>query len=98
MKARTGSEWDKDLTEMKPELHERKWEIDSLCYPIRLAHGYWKTTGDTSCFDENWAKAMEMVVQTFRQQQRKEATALIILCGRPRYLPTPCRVVAMAIP
>ena len=20
-----------DLTEMKPELHERKWEVDSLC-------------------------------------------------------------------
>ena len=58
---------------MKPELHERKWEIDSLCYPIRLAHGYWKTTGDTSCFDENWTKAMKMVVQTFRQQQRKES-------------------------
>jgi Uncharacterized conserved protein len=38
----TGSEWDKDLTTMKPELHERKWEIDSLCYPIRLAYHYWK--------------------------------------------------------
>ena len=47
----TGSAWAKDLTRMKPELHERKWEIDSLCYPVRLAHGYWKATGDASCFD-----------------------------------------------
>ena len=31
-----GSEWAKDHTDMKPELHERKWEIDSLCYPVRL--------------------------------------------------------------
>ncbi len=45
---------------MKPELHERKWEIDSLCYPIRLAYGYWKTTNDVSVFDENWKTAMKL--------------------------------------
>jgi hypothetical protein len=66
------SEWMNDLTEMKPELHERKWEIDSLCYPVRLAHGYWKATGDTSVFDRSWAEAMKLVIRTFRQQQRKE--------------------------
>nr|WP_315824738.1 glycoside hydrolase family 125 protein [Paraflavitalea speifideiaquila] len=38
-------EWTKDLTDMKPGVHERKWEIDSLCYPIRLAWHYWKLTG-----------------------------------------------------
>ena len=66
----TGSEWDKDHTQMKPELHERKWEIDSLCYPIRLAHGYWKTTGDASCFDQSWQDAAALIVKTFREQQR----------------------------
>jgi len=66
------SEWMNDLTDMKPELHERKWEIDSLCYPVRLAHGYWKATGDTSVFDTSWAEAMKLVIRTFRQQQRKE--------------------------
>jgi len=66
----TGSEWAKDLTQMKPELHERKWEIDSLCYPVRLAHGYWKQTGDASCFDADWRRAAALIVQTFRQQQR----------------------------
>ncbi|MGB9435577.1 MAG: glycoside hydrolase family 125 protein, partial [Candidatus Acidiferrum sp.] len=29
-----------DLTEMRPGVAERKWEVDSLCYCIRLAHGY----------------------------------------------------------
>jgi len=67
------SPWKDDLTEMKPELHERKWEVDSLCYPIRLAHGYWKATGDTSPFETEWLAAMEAVLRTFREQQRKEA-------------------------
>ena len=66
------SEWEKDLTEMKPELHERKWEIDSLCYTIRLAYEYWKTTGDISCFNENWKKASRLILDTFKDQQRKE--------------------------
>lgn len=66
------SPWKDDLTEMKPELHERKWEVDSLCYSIRLAHAYWKTTGDTAPFDGEWVAAMELVLRTFREQQRKE--------------------------
>jgi meiotically up-regulated gene 157 (Mug157) protein len=66
----TGSEWAKDRTQMKPELHERKWEIDSLCYPVRLAHGYWKTTGDASIFDQSWQDATALIVKTFREQQR----------------------------
>ncbi|MFT4022767.1 MAG: glycoside hydrolase family 125 protein [Flavihumibacter sp.] len=65
------SEWKHtDITDMKPGIHERKWEIDSLCYPIRLAHGYWKETGDTSVFDAQWQEAMKLVVKTFREQQR----------------------------
>ncbi|MCU0376727.1 MAG: glycoside hydrolase family 125 protein [Bacteroidales bacterium] len=66
------SEWMNDLTDMKPELHERKWEVDSLCYPVRLAHGYWKATGDTSVFDTSWVEAMKIVIRTFIEQQRKE--------------------------
>ena len=32
--------WASDKTDMKPGVHERKWEIDSHCYPIRLAYEY----------------------------------------------------------
>jgi len=64
------SPWHSDLTDMKPGVHERKWEIDSLCYPIRLAHGYYKATEDTSPFDAEWAEAMILVIQTFKDQQR----------------------------
>ena len=67
------SEWKAtDLTDMKPGIHERKWEIDSLCYPIRLAHGYWEITGDKSPFDAEWLAAMQKVLQTFKDQQRKD--------------------------
>ena len=66
------SEWKSDFTEMKPGVHERKWEIDSLCYTIRLAHGYWKISADTAPFDDSWREAIAKIVATFREQQRKE--------------------------
>ena len=65
-------QWMSDQTEMRPELHERKWEIDSLCYPLRLAYQYWLTTGDASVFDEHWMAAIKNILKTFREQQRKE--------------------------
>lgn len=65
-------QWMSDQTAMKPELHERKWEIDSLCYPLRLAYHYWKTTGDSSIFDEEWMQAITLILQTFKEQQRKD--------------------------
>ena len=68
-----GSYWESDMTQkMRKELHERKWEIDSLCYPIRVAYFYWLLTGDTSVFDAQWHEAMQLVVKTFKEQQRKD--------------------------
>lgn len=67
------SEWKKyDKTDMKAGIHERKWEIDSLCYPIRLAYHFWKETGDTKSFDNNWLEGIKLTLKTFKEQQRKE--------------------------
>lgn len=63
--------WAHDITDMKPELHERKYEIDSLCYPIRLAYHYWQVTGDSSVFGDEWRKAVANILRVFREQQRK---------------------------
>lgn len=63
-----------------PYVFERKWEIDSHCYPIRLAYEYWKTCGDESIFDDTWHEAMTKIVATMKEQQRKEGP------GRYRFL------------
>ena len=65
------SEWKTDLTDMQPGTHERKWEIDSLCYPIRLAYNYWKLTNDVAPFDMQWKDAIKATLDTFKVQQRK---------------------------
>ncbi|MFP5436572.1 MAG: glycoside hydrolase family 125 protein [Bacteroidia bacterium] len=64
-------EWTTDVTDMKPGVHERKYEIDSLCYPIRLAYNYWKTTGDTAPFNDEWKKSIEAILKVFKEQQQK---------------------------
>lgn len=68
----TGEGWHTDNTQMAKEVNERKWEIDSLCYPLRLMYLYWKETGDTSIFDGLWEQTVAKILQTFREQQRKE--------------------------
>ena len=55
-----------------PWVFERKWEIDSHCYPVRLAYHYWKTTGDSSVFDDAWLTAVRNILDTFTAQQRKD--------------------------
>ncbi|URX62957.1 glycoside hydrolase family 125 protein [Luteibacter anthropi] len=72
-KAKSTLDWAQaDDTDMRPGVAERKWEIDSLCYPVRLAHGYWQTTGDREPFDDSWREASKLIVRTFREQQRKD--------------------------
>lgn len=61
-----------------PWVFERKWEIDSQMYPIRLAYEYWKTTGDTSVFGEEWLSAIQNILTTLKKQQRKD--------GNPGYM------------
>ncbi|MGL5684021.1 MAG: glycoside hydrolase family 125 protein [Marinifilaceae bacterium] len=68
----TGEGWQTDMTRMKPAVYERKWELDSPCYVIRLAHEYWKQTGDTSVLGDRWIEAMQNVITVCREQQRKD--------------------------
>lgn len=65
------SPWKSDLTDMKPFVHERKWEVDSLAYPLRLAHGYWRSTHDATAFGDEWLEAVGRILDTYGEQQRK---------------------------
>lgn len=72
--APTGSgEWADDLTDMRPELWERKYEIDSLCYPVQLSYLYWKCTGDDSIFTAAWFEAVQQILETFETEQYHES-------------------------
>ena len=70
-----GSPWQIDRTDMRPELWERKYEIDSLCYPLQLSYHMWKRAGLTEQFDENWIKAVKLILKVFRTEQDHEGSS-----------------------
>ena len=76
-----------------PYVFERKWELDSHCYPIRLAYEYWKVSGDTSVFGATWIEAMEKILKVMREQQRKHGPGPYrFLRNTDRQLDTKCVV------
>jgi meiotically up-regulated gene 157 (Mug157) protein len=59
-----------DMTQMSPGVHERKWELDSLIYPIALATTYWKITQNSQPFDGQWCDSISLILATLKVQQR----------------------------
>jgi meiotically up-regulated gene 157 (Mug157) protein len=62
-----------DRTAMTPWTWERKWELDSLCYPVRLLRTWWEVTRDASVFDEDVHRMLRVIVETIRTEQQHDA-------------------------
>ena len=67
-----GACWEKDDPNQNPWVWERKFEVDSLCYPIQLAYLLWKNTGETSQFDENFLAGVQKILHVFQVEQYHE--------------------------
>lgn len=69
----SGKCWAEDETEFKnPLAWERKYETDSLCYPVSLAYLYWKASGSTAHFTENFKSACKRILEVFKTEQHHE--------------------------
>lgn len=65
----SGSPHNRDLPRVSGWVWERKYEIDSLCYPLWLAEKFYKKTGRTAFLNETFAEALQAILTVFRTEQ-----------------------------
>lgn len=70
--APNGACWEKDDPNQNPWVWERKFEVDSLCYPLQLAYLLWKNTGCVTQFEGAFQEGVEKILEVFTTEQYHE--------------------------
>jgi meiotically up-regulated gene 157 (Mug157) protein len=71
-KTSNGQGHQQDRTDMSPWVWERKFELDSLCYPVRLCWDYWQVTQDKTVFDSDVHHMLRRIVNIMRVEQHHD--------------------------
>lgn len=58
-----------DLPTPGPWVWECKYEVDSLCYPMRLLYLYWKKTGKTDLIKEKLERVAKIILEQWITEQ-----------------------------
>lgn len=71
----TGAAMRRDFPDQSPWVYERKWALDSPCWPLALGWTLWRTTGGTGHVDERFVAAAASVLALMRREQEHEPGA-----------------------
>lgn len=72
-----------DEPETSPWVWERKYEIDSLAFPLWTAYRYWKISGDASVFDAAYYRAVRTVVDLWKVEQHHDEQSPYYFIRKP---------------